>query len=246
MDNKFVNQFSLPINFLQERNASSYKAVLQKYYPQDHNIQVNNLLSQQETERLLEILNHIDWQPVGITGIAEEYQENDQIGSYRASCFEEELSEKVWQRLKPFLKPETGSLKSTTDLVQGEIWKPIGVNPLFRFIRYEEQGLLVPHYDASYVYNQNKRTMKSLVIYLEGSSSEGATRFIQDPQVQLDFMDRDYSDWTRYAHDSEIISSFYPQSGNAIIFNHRILHDSQPIQTQQKTIIRTDIVYEKC
>ena len=65
------------------------------------------------------------------------------------------------------------------------IWRPIAISPLLRFIKYTNNGCLLPHYDLpSYVYPDGSKTMLSLVIYLDNSIG-GETQFILDPQRDL-------------------------------------------------------------
>ena len=71
----------------------------------------------------------------------------------------------------------------------------------------------------------------SLVIFLSDNlTHEGNTRFIKDNQERIKTKDRNFSDWTRHPEASEILLSFQPKKGNALIFDHRLLHDSSQIK----------------
>jgi hypothetical protein len=163
--------------------------------------------------------------------------------------------------------------------------------------------LLVPHYDAPYDYEDGRRTLRSVVLYLgrrndhqglcvrspippapapasalaltsrqrrhkqliawgeavdtstprkthhlfvRGRVRGGATRFLIDPQAHLSYAERDFSDWTRLARADEVLAAVEGVAGDALIFNHRILHDSEPlVGAGTKTIIRSDIIFER-
>jgi hypothetical protein len=125
-----------------------------------------------------------------------------------------------------------------------ERWVPIGVNPLFRFIQYKEDGVLVPHYDAPYQESDDIQTVKSLVIYLTENHYGGETRFLKDHQESLPLKERDFSDQFYTPEDKDVLYKIKPEVGRAIAFDHRRLHDSA-LSKEPKIIMRTDIVYRK-
>jgi hypothetical protein len=88
----------------------------------------------------------------------------------------------------------------------------------------------------------------SLVLYLTDCepSCGGATRFIRDPQSTVPYDGRNFADWAREAYESEVIASINPVRGRALLFDHRLLHDSQPWSgTSPKVIIRTDVMFKR-
>jgi hypothetical protein len=211
---------------------------------------VDSLLSDADLGVLREQIDRLCWQPVGVSGIASEYSDGDPIGSWRASVFNEKLAGLLWHRLRTYL-PELRAFdaKCRTDWDGHALWRPVGINPLLRLIRYRDAGLLVPHYDAPYVESAERRTLTTLVVYLacDDDVVGGETRFIADPQRQIEHDRRDYSDWTRVARPDEIIASVEPLPGSALVFDHRIQHDSAPLTapTGSKIILRTDVIYER-
>jgi hypothetical protein len=208
-----------------------------------------NVLSSDEVEAIQRAIDGQPWQPVGLNGIADDYDagRGDQIGSYRASCFSEPLAEILWSRLTPlFPAIRTMDDSTPTDWDGHRRWQPIAINPLLRFIRYLPGGLLVPHYDAPYDYGDDRRrTLTTVVIYLQDEAIGGATRFLRDPQIELPLADRRYDDWTRLAAEQEVTARVQPEPGTALLFDHRVLHDSEPLAAGHKTIIRTDVIYER-
>jgi len=170
------------------------------------------------------------------------------IGSWRATSVNDGLANLFWERIKPFL-----GLEFDNDVLDTEghpIWKPVGVSSLMRFIKYRsvDEGKLFPHYDAPFVYNDRKRTLKSLVVYLKTPWVGGETRFIDDIDAEVPIKDRDLSDWKREPLGSEIRDIVKGKNGMGLCFNHRILHDGAPLKQYsqgEKIILRTDIIYSR-
>jgi NAD+ synthetase len=213
---------------------------------------LDGFLTRAECEFLGAALDRQRRLPVGTNGIRRDYRPGEcKIGSYRASTYSTELADLWWRRLRPFL-PITRVFDqyARTDWGEHSVWKPVGINPALRFIRYETGGELVVHYDAGYDPKDGEHhSLMSLVIYLTDCDPRfgGATRFIRDEQLYVPYRERDFSDWTREALDDEVLAAVNPIRGRALLFDHRLLHDSQPwTGTTPKVIIRTDIMFKKC
>lgn len=208
-----------------------------------------NVVSETENHYIMDFLQEVAWQPVSITGMQGNYEVGDPIGSWRASSFQEAYAQELFNRIKPNL-PDVKECdeKTNTDWDGHATWEPIGVNPLLRFIKYTDGGLLIPHYDAPYIASEDTRTLMSLVIYLDNDPDVrgGALHFLKDPQAEVPVAQRNLNDLTEPASDEEVLLSITPKVNSAVLFDHRILHESQKlVGAGQKTIIRTDIMYRK-
>lgn len=212
----------------------------------DYSVEVvNGLMSPEITAALRDQLNKNKWLAVGLDGKADHTY--DEIGNYRLSNWNPGLAKRLWERLRGFYADRMLCDEfSPTDWDGHPVWRPVGVSPLFRYIRYAEGGKLVAHYDETFVQDSNTRTLKSLVIYLT-TNDNGATRFINDDQVGRAMSTFNFADWDRAGTDLEVAVRVPPQEGSALIFPHRILHDSEPLAAgdPEKIIIRTDIMFEK-
>jgi NAD+ synthetase len=212
---------------------------------------IEGLLSHGECEALFSEVARHRRVPVGTNGYLKDFIPGSlQVGSWRATVYSPELAARVWERLCPFVaSPRTFDEYATTDWGGHAVWRAVGVNPAFRFIWYETGGELVVHYDAGFNPGDGAtHTLMSLVLYLNECDPAfgGRTRFIADPQLSLPYAGRDFSDWTREARDEEVIAAVTPSAGRALMFDHRLLHDSEPWSGRTpKVIIRTDILFEK-
>ncbi len=208
---------------------------------------LKNVLSKKEIHDLITEMNTVS----NLESVSVQGNKNDidyGIGSKRATCWSEKLADDIWYKIKAFIEKRVFNSYSSTDWWQHGFnpkWKPIGISPLLRFMKYENEGQHFSHYDAGYIYeNTNHRTLQSFVLYLTDNNT-GATRFIDDKQSNIPIDKRNHKDWVRPVEDSEIIHSVLPIAGNMLIFDHRICHDvSQYIGTDPRIIIRGDIIFE--
>lgn len=244
MVTKFVNQVNFHIT------PAQHATKLELFPELDSNAYlIPDFLPASEITSIQESLKEANWQPVSVTGMSGNWSPGDPIGSYRASNYTPDYAEVLWNRIKDQL-PARRKFTSidNTDYDAHVTWEPIGVSPLLRFIKYENGGWLVVHYDAPYIEDENVRTLQSLVIYLnqdEGIKG-GATRYLHDPQHHIPVAKRNLSDQLRSARESEVRLRFSPSNGTGVIFDHRLLHDAEKVEgLGEKLIIRTDIMYRK-
>jgi len=248
---KFVNYFELPqdvvdlvcrpTTFETSRNLSGADVGL----PDLSFMGVQDLMIPLAASVLCNTVNQQSWQAVGLDGYADKPVER--VGNYRLSTWSPEIAAALWERLQGLLPPIRAMDPYTpTDHDNHPLWKPVGVSPLLRFIRYEEGGQLVAHYDATFVQDETHRTLQSLVIYLT-SNEHGATRFLVDPQADKRVDEMDFSDWDRAGESDEVLFRCPPFRAEGIVFDHRLLHDGEPLGDleSEKIIIRTDSMYEK-
>jgi len=245
MGTQFVNQvyFDIPADIQHNVNAHSIPEVHEKA------ILFPDLIPEAERALILSNLDKANWLPVSVTGMSRNYKPGDEIGSYRASNFTQEYTEILWNRIKSAF-PDVRELseKDSTDWDGHVLWRPVGVSPLLRFIKYKDGGWLVAHYDSPFIENAERRTLSSLVIYLDKDPniSGGATRYMFDPEPGVPVEKRNLADWSRGALEHEVRYPLTPEAGTGIVFDHRLFHDAEKVYGSGcKTIIRTDILYEK-
>jgi hypothetical protein len=205
----------------------------------------SDLVSPEIVDLLKSQLDLNKWLAVGLDGRSDHTYE--EIGNYRLSNWNPGLADALWARLAPhFPKEYICNPFNPTDHEGHQIWRPVGVSPLFRYIRYADGGKLVAHYDETFRESDDRRTLESLVIYLT-TNERGGTRFIRDEQLGLPIEEYDFTDWDRSANEDEVTARRAPRAGTGLIFPHRLLHDSEPLQPgdPEKIIIRTDIMYER-
>lgn len=239
----FVGEFKLSVPAKSE--TITKKTVREDIGPLAFSL--DNLLSDQELKSINQQLHFLDWVPVGINGMKGNFNpETDKVGSLRASSFSTEFASFLSERIQPHFAQVTNFKNVPTDTDGHASWRFSGVNPLMRFVRYPDGGELVGHYDAPYVYNQNKTTLLTIVIYMhrDQSTTGGRTRFLNDQQT-VPFDQRDFSDWGRVATEDEVRIRIEPNMGGALVFPHRMLHDSEKVSGGEKWLLRTDLEFER-
>jgi len=215
---------------------------------------LENVLSEKDCNSLIRFMNTSDnFEEVGVQGMKD--AKDTRIGSLRTSIWSPKVAEVIWNKIAQHLSLVYGHRTVSTDWWQGlhaddikspgVVYVPVAMSPLLRFMKYENGGQHYAHYDAGFIYPDDRyRTLQSVVIYL--TTCEGsATRFVNDGQEDTDIWSRTHGDWNRPVEDDEIISKSECVRGNVLIFNHRICHDvEQYLGDQERIVIRGDIVFE--
>lgn len=209
---------------------------------------LHDVLSQDDCTNLINFMNSSNnFTSVGIHG------RNDTatcgVGSLRTTAWSEAISEELWSKIRNHTDQRDMNNYSSTDwwqLGKYRRWTPIGVSPLLRFMNYQTGGQHYAHYDAGYIYPDNRyRTLMSLVCYLTTNWDGGTTRFIHDGQSSLPIWERNHDDWIRPAESYEVIHATPPQRGSILVFDHRLCHDVECyLGSSPRIIIRADLIFK--
>lgn len=195
-------------------------------------LEIEPILNKNEVELLIKLQKENETIPVGIDGIAKNYIKGSKIHSYRSTFYSELIANSLFERIKDKIKPMKSPYDGTNDFFEA-----CGINPAFRFIDYTKNGYLVPHYDFPYKKDDDCLSLMSLVIYLKDNIN-GKTRYIKE------YRENNFTDWNRKPLKEEILFEIIPKAGNALLFPHNILHDSEEVSSN-KIIVRTDILFKR-
>lgn len=242
----FVNEFSFSGSVLDMCEASSPDISLNTVSQVPGGLrQIGSLMTDEEMFYMVSELNERAWVPVGVDGVLSHYTPGDRIGSWRASCFEPRLADVIFNRLKTVLPSVWEFDGFTTENAPFSKWKFVGVNPLFRFIKYKQGGSLIPHFDRAFDQGDT-RTLASLVTYFTHTSeNNGRTRFIEDDFSNVLVVDKDLDDAEDFASTDSVYYAGNAVAGDAIVFDHCVLHDSEDhTGVKPKIIARSDLVFE--
>jgi len=211
---------------------------------------VPGLLAPDECEALLAEALRNPSLPAGRHGSTRDADLDEGACSWRSSVFDERLAAALWARLAPVVPPVRWLDEHASTDGQGHpAWRAVGVSPLFRFIRYERGGWLVPHHDAGHDAGDGlHHTLMSVLIYLTApTSSGGATRFLLDPQRHLPTSERRFADGEFSPSPRDILLALRPSLGSALLFDHRLPHDAEFwAEASPRLVLRTDIVFARC
>lgn len=113
-------------------------------------------------------------------------------------------------------------------IIDNDLYIAVQLNPLLRFIQYQEGNSLVPHVDSSVTLAPNIHTFSTFLLYLT-DNVYGHTRFLSQDNIE---------------------DSIEPEEGKAIIFDHNIIHDSQlyikkNLKEENKLVLTSEVAYHK-
>lgn len=171
-----------------------------------------------------------------------EFQENERNGD-RLLFMDNNFASIIYSRIKEYVinDPKISNSIPCGFGTSGK-WKPIGINPCFRLNRYKSPSIgFTPHRDATYIYNEDTRSILSILIYLNDDFEGGNTIFYkahgkrEKNDLVSDELERGF----------DIRLKFKPKVGSVLIFNHNIIHEGSEIFSGDKYFIRSDIVFHR-
>eukprot|EP01080_Neovahlkampfia_damariscottae_P003844 gene3844-7004_t len=159
----------------------------------------------------------------GFSAIDKEYPKNYR-NNKRLVSYATITSQTLWTRLQNLLKENEFDKITPFGYGHEGIWRPIGLNPCFKFSVYEEGDFFAPHFDGIYIPFENQTSIMTLMIYLNDDFEGGNTIFHSEKNQTL-----------------KIEKSI----GKAILFNHDILHEGEKVTKGKKYILRTEIMFQR-
>jgi len=183
------------------------------------------------------------------TTMKDEYSKNSR-DSDRFLTINKDLAELLWFAIKDhlfhYLKSSENVNRPKTPFgfgVKG-LWNPIKINECFRFNKYlAPSSGFEPHRDSLYVESFNKRSIYTILIYLNDINEDlgGKTVFIE-PNINKTDECPTVKEEIKDGH--KITSSIKPKSGLIAIMCHNRIHSAEPLHSGLKYVIRSDIIFE--
>jgi WD40 repeat protein/predicted 2-oxoglutarate/Fe(II)-dependent dioxygenase YbiX len=144
------------------------------------------------------------------------YRDND-----RLVVDDPALAAALFVRLRPAL-PEV--------LVRGgATWALDTLNPRLRACRYRDGQAFAVHRDGPWCPDDTRRTWLTVMLYLDDADSfaGGLTRFVDGPS------------------GAATLTTIAPRRGAAVVFDHTLWHEGQPVTSGTKRVLRTDVLYRR-
>lgn len=184
-------------------------------------IQLFNVLSKRECSLLMKKID--EGNLVAATIITGDRRElvNQEIRNCKRYIFDDqEFAYALWGRIKSII-----GLRPVLDGTS--VWKPTGINKLFRALVYGPGEFFKAHYDMPYIESSYAMTFKTIMIYLNVPKKGGNTNIFYDDEP------------------NRKIGSVTPTQGMLFVFDHDIFHDGEIVTKGVKYAIRTDIIYTR-
>ncbi|RYX80973.1 2OG-Fe(II) oxygenase [bacterium] len=124
--------------------------------------------------------------------------------NFRAEVDDQTLADRLWAQIQPEFPASIEGMS------------PVGLNPHFRFYRYENGQKFKRHIDGRQKVGELESRV-TFMIYLNADFEGGATAF-----------------------DEVAIS---PETGTALLFVHELKHEGCPVESGQKYVLRSDVLF---
>eukprot|EP00040_Diaphanoeca_grandis_P044295 m.11900 g.11900 ORF g.11900 m.11900 type:complete len:307 (-) comp9042_c0_seq1:48-968(-) len=189
-----------------------------------HAHHIEGLLSEGEAAELARLALGLGFRSV-VQEVPTNYEQTIPERSHTMCVLKSEpLAEWLWKRVQQFPNVFPKEIHDREGM-----WVPMGVNPCFRFNKYMAGQVFSEHVDDVYFSRDaQERSFLTVVIYLNDGFAGGDTVFL------------------RGRKGGTLVKSFKPSTGNALVFQHDMLHEAtEPIGSPAKMIVRTDIVFRR-
>lgn len=176
---------------------------------------IHDFLSGEECAALIRRSEGLIYEPGTVADVVMEQVRNNE----RVLLDDLSLAADLFHRAEPFLPV----------VIDGH--GLVGFNERWRFYRYRPGQTFKPHRDGSYMRMKSwEESQMTFMVYLNDGMTGGETRFFADMgQV---FRQHPYL-------------SVQPKEGMALVFIHSIWHEGAVVQSGQKYVLRTDVMYKQ-
>jgi hypothetical protein len=176
---------------------------------------IHNFLSKEECEVLIRRSEALAYEPGTVAGVVNENVRNNE----RVLIDDPRLASDLFQRAQCFLPPVV------------EDYRLVGFNERWRFYRYQPGQTFSPHRDGSFVRLKTlEESQLTFMIYLNAGMAGGETRFFSGIEQA-------------FQHTPEPYLTVRPLAGMALVFLHCLWHEGAVVQSGQKYVLRTDVMY---
>ncbi len=173
-----------------------------------------DFLSNDECAALIRRSEGLTYEVGTVGGVVAEGIRNNE----RVLVDDKTLADTLFQRAAPWLPPVI------------EHRHLVGFNERWRFYRYRPGQTFQPHRDGSYLSLETyEKSEVTFLIYLNDDMSGGETRF--------------FADMDQVARRCPYLT-VKPTTGAALVFLHAIWHEGAVVESGEKYVLRTDVMYK--
>lgn len=174
---------------------------------------VRDFMSPRECEAHIELCEDLGFEEAPINTGAAAMVVKDYRNNSRVMVDDPELAADLYPRLRTYLPARLGDREVS------------GLNPRFRYYRYDVAEYFAPHQDGPYQRSADEESALTLMVYLNDGFEGGSTDF--------------------YHADHSLRLSVQPEQGMALVFLHPLLHAGTPVKSGRKYVLRTDVMYTR-
>lgn len=181
---------------------------------------LDSVFSEEECANLISLADANGYSPALLNvGNGEQILAPEVRSSSRSIIDSEELAGKIWERVAAHA-PDVWPLP---EFVSTPMRRPVvALNERLRFLKYNVGEYFRQHGDGMYVRPNGERSYVTVLLYLNSGYEGGRTTFTN-------------SEGQRFEIE--------PRAGTVVLHDHRILHESPPVKSGTKFIMRTDLMF---
>jgi len=176
---------------------------------------VDGIMSKTECDYYINKCEKIGWKSLK-KQFPKDYRSNEQL-----IILSDSLANSLWKRLEGTLTRSDVQIRPM-GFGNGGLWRPSRLNECFKFGKYTKGGSFNKHIDGPWVPRHDECSVFTVVVYLNDDFEGGNTVF--------------------YDGDEEAVK-VSPKAGTALVFNHNVLHQGDPVIKGVKYIFRTEIMF---
>ena len=168
---------------------------------------IDDFLSPHECEDLMILSEHQGYEEAKVSLPSGAKMIKGIRNNYRLMHEDPAMATLYWNKLQEFCPARLENAEA------------IGLNPLFRFYKYDASQRFKRHIDGRFQLDESTESRITFMIYLNDDFEGGETKF----------------------DDLTIV----PKKGTALCFIHEQKHEGCPVTEGSKYVLRTDVMYRK-
>jgi prolyl 4-hydroxylase len=188
---------------------------------------LTGLMSVRECARLVAHAEAAGFAPAGLAIGDDEYRVNEKArNNLRVIVEDRAFADRLWRRIAAVVDRRHDGL-----VVAGLNWR-------FRIYKYQVGHYFRPHYDRRVELPGGVgETRFSFMIYLNEGFSGGDTVFYEEKRRAARGASR--------KRNNKVLHRVTPRTGQALVFDHDVLHEGSEVTAGIKYAVRTDLYYAK-
>ena len=215
--------------------------------------EIDNVLTVKECTNIIDASSICNFQDMD-----SKYDPKKDRNNSRLLVLDPDLARYLWSRIETVLLHVTQDKDITLcplgfDVLRGH-WEFCGLNEGVRVNRYssDRREYFAPHKDAQYCPSGDKRSIFSLILYLNEGFQGGGTYFYLPKNVKEE--SKAMTTEEEIETEGGLENGFdpvniIPRTGLAVLFSQNILHESSPLVTPEtpsyKFVLKTDIMLKR-
>jgi hypothetical protein len=190
---------------------------------------VDDIFTETECQSLISVCKQKGFQNLDAT-FPQSYRQ-----SSRVMIFSQKVARVLYQRVIPYFRPKDLNVVPIGFGRSGK-WIPVRFNECLKVVRYEREGMIIPHQDGPWVPFEDQASIYTVVFYLNDDFGGGETLIL--PHGEIGRREVAFA-------LADIGQPILPKTGKIAVFDHRVVHASKPIKYSTKYILRAELIFQK-